>query len=175
MTDVGVVIISGIPGVGKTTVARMLAARFPRAAHIEGDALSFDAIVSGQPSPMEPIAWQELLRLRRCNIALLADQFVRYGYVACCDDVVVAPEVLDFYIKSIESRPLRLVELIPDIDVVQQRDSSRDKQVFEYWKHLDAELRANMPRVGLWIDTSFLEPDATVRAILERFDSAIVA
>jgi adenylate kinase family enzyme len=32
-----VFIISGVPGSGKTTVARMLATRFERAAHIESD------------------------------------------------------------------------------------------------------------------------------------------
>lgn len=43
-------LINGIPGVGKTTTARALAARFQRAAHIEGDEIQ-GLIVSGAVNP----------------------------------------------------------------------------------------------------------------------------
>jgi ABC-type molybdenum transport system ATPase subunit/photorepair protein PhrA len=40
-------LITGIPGAGKSTIARALAARLPRAAHIEGDRLG-EWIISGR-------------------------------------------------------------------------------------------------------------------------------
>ncbi|MBA2463263.1 MAG: AAA family ATPase [Actinobacteria bacterium] len=52
----GVVLISGVPGAGKTTVARLLAQRLPLAAHIEADEIQ-NLIVSGGPaSPGEAAA-----------------------------------------------------------------------------------------------------------------------
>lgn len=76
--------------------------------------------------------------------------------------------------SSCAPRPLLLVELVPSLDVVQARDRDRDKQVFSLWRHLDAQLRASMPRVGLWIDTSDLTAEQTVDAIMDRLDEALI-
>jgi hypothetical protein len=63
---------------------------------------------------------------------------------------------------------------VPSLDVVQARDRDRDKQVCSLWRHLDAELRTSMPRVGLWIDTSDMTAGQTVDAIMDRLDEALI-
>jgi hypothetical protein len=88
--------------------------------------------------------------------------------------VVVSPGVLGRYRQQLRTRPLLLVELAPSLEVVQARDRDRDKHVFSLWRHLDAELRTSMPRVGLWIDTSHITAGQTVDAIMERLDEVVI-
>lgn len=66
------------------------------------------------------------------------------------------------------------VDLPPDVEVAASRDAGRDKQVFEVWRHLDAELHLNLAEIGLWTDTSTLPVDEAVSVILDRKSEAIV-
>lgn len=173
-----VYLISGVPGAGKTTTCRALAARLDRAAHIEGDVLSFEFVVSGLAIPFgvgaDPSEWDRQMILRRRNMCLLADSFAEEGFTPILDDVVTDRSSLDLHLQFLRSGPLHLVVLAPDVEVAAARDAVRDKQVFEVWRHLDAELRMNLAEIGLWIDTSTLTVDEAVAVILDRKSEAVV-
>jgi adenylate kinase family enzyme len=166
---VQVFLISGIPGAGKTTVSRALAARFPRAAHLEGDAIG-DLVVSGRVLPHEEPSDEAARQLlvRRRSICRIADTYADAGFVAVIDDVVVSPGVLATYEDELLTRPLVFVQLQPSLDVVRARDAGRDKTWFDVWSHLDAQMREWHPKPGLWLDTSDLSVEETVDAIVAR-------
>ena len=79
-----IVLVVGVPGAGKTTVARALAERLPMSACIEGDLVQHHFTVSGLVppggSPHEEADRQ--LRLRWTNCALIARTFWSSGFTA---------------------------------------------------------------------------------------------
>jgi len=164
-----IILITGIPGAGKTTVARALAARFPRGVHIEGDALQ-NMIVSGRvwPEPPEPRGEAaDQLALRYRNEALLARSFFEAGFHAVIDDIVIG-EWLDIHREILARLPLHLVVLAPGLEAVKARNAGRDKDVFEAWGYLDRDLREQMQGIGLWVDSTGQTVEQTVDEVLGR-------
>jgi len=172
---VQVFLISGIPGAGKTTVSRALAARFPRAAHLEGDAIG-ELVVSGRVWPHEEPRDEASRQLvvRRRAICRIADTYADAGFVPVIDDVVVSPGVLATYDDGLATRPLVFVQLAPRLEVVKARDAGRDKTWFDLWSHLDGQMREWEPKPGLWLDTSDSTVEATVDAIMARAAEGIL-
>lgn len=122
-----VLLLGGIPGSGKSTVAAALAARFARSAHIEVDALQ-DLIVRGGHPPVpegDPEADRQIF-LRARNACLLADSLVLAGFLPVIDDVVVRRTHLDLYASSLRTRPFHAVFLAPGPQKAWERNNARD-------------------------------------------------
>jgi predicted kinase len=175
VAEAQVIVITGIQGAGKSTVGRLLAARFERAAFIEADDLQRMIVAGGHwvTEPGEPTGEPAAqLRLRLRNACILARSFVGSGFTVILDDIIIG-ERLGQLKEDLSGMPFQTVVLAPRPDVVVERDAARHKTVGADWAaYLDAELRKTMSGVGIWIDNSEQTPDETVGEITTRLDYA---
>lgn len=169
-------IINGIPGSGKSTTARALAARLDRAAHIEGDRLQ-QCIISGAVGPGGEPREEELrqIHLNVRNQCLLARSFAEENFTPILDYVIVNRERVEEYRRQLGGYALLLVTLAPGVEAALQRDRSRlEKTVAPLWAHLEPMLRGELSDVGLWVNNAELSVAETVDHILSNRGLAAV-
>jgi gluconate kinase len=119
-----VLILSGPPGAGKSTVARLVADRFDRAACVESDWF-WTTIVRGHIAPWLPEAdAQNRTVLRSCAAA--AAELALGGYTVIMNGIF-GPWYLDLVVDEIRRTggDLHYVVLRPDVDVALERATTR--------------------------------------------------
>ncbi len=165
-----VVLFTGISAAGKSTVAELLARRFERGVHVKGDTFR-RMIVAGREDmtvASSDEAWRQL-RLRYRLAAATAEAYHESGFSVVVQDVVIGPVLRD-YVDSIRSRPLLVVVLAPRPEVVARREAGRRKDAYGDGNHsimaLDAALRLDTPRLGMWLDTSTQTAEQTADEIV---------
>lgn len=168
MTRAPVIVISGLPGAGKSTTSRTLAERFERAAHVEADRLQ-ELIVSGGVWPdAEGISAeaQQQLDLRLRNACLLARSFTDDGFTTIIDDIVIG-DAVDSLPDLLGDDDFHFVMLLPEFAHVQQRWVDMGSPFADSWDWIDDVIRNETSRTGLWLDTTDLDVDAAVDAIID--------
>lgn len=177
MTEGGVAVfvVSGPSGAGKSTVAALLARRFVRGVHLEGDAFR-RFIVTGREemtSDAPPEALRQLL-LRYYLAAAAADRYVSHGFTVVLEDVVGGP-MLEELLRLITTEPCFPVVLLPSRAAVARRDRERGGGGYERLTvdELYDLFEKATPRLGVWIDSTDLTPEQTVEEILRRTAAAL--
>ena len=170
-----VTLVSGLPGVGKTTVARTLASTFSRGVHLDTDDIGENFIVSGLvlPGGDPGEESEQQLTLRRDNIITLARNFAAADFDVVISDVVLWPRLLDVYVTGLASE-LRFVLLTASPQAISARDAGREKQVADAWSHLRVAQDA-WDSPGLRLDTSAQTLDETLSVIRQRWSDAALS
>jgi predicted kinase len=168
----GCVIVSGMPGAGKSTVTALAAGLLPRAAQVKGDAVN-QMIRGGRVwfmgEPRDEARRQDELCNR--NMCSLAANFVDFGFTVFMDTVVADRAELDFLVTLLSPRPVRLVTLAPGVDVCRQRNAARaPEEQFEFdgYHQLEADMKRDLGEVGWWFDTSALTPAQTAQQLVRE-------
>jgi len=166
-----VYLITGPMAAGKSTVGGLLASRFARGVHVEGDVFR-RSIASGRVEmTSEPNADAlAQLRLRYRLAAAAADAYCEAGFTVALEDVVVG-RLLEEYRSMIRSDPCHVIVLVPSIETLSAREQARaDTGYIGGWtvEAHHEEFVATTPRLGLWLDTSDQTPEETVDEILAR-------
>jgi adenylate kinase family enzyme len=165
-----VFVLTGVMASGKSTVAQLMAERFPKAAHVRGD--FFRRMIVAGRRDMTPEAnseAEEQLALRYRLAAATTDTYFEAGFTAIVQDIILG-EWPPRFVELVESRPLFVVVLAPRPEAVKARDVGRSKSGYGAWaiEQLDRVLREETPRLGLWVDSSDQTPEQTTEEILER-------
>lgn len=170
------ILITGTPASGKTTVAAALADRLPRAVFVDDDDIAA-MVRSGQVgfnSDPSPEATEQLLLRYRCSVAV-AQTYRRVGFDAVIADNVFG-ELLGQFMSLVHPDPLHVVFLHPSVETISAREAERSKDGYgeKAWQiePLHDVVEHHTRRVGLWLDTSEQTVDQTVDLILARLDEA---
>jgi cytidylate kinase len=172
-----IILVTGIQAAGKSTIAQALAERLERSVHLRGD-LFRRMVVNGrvEMGPADPPAEAlRQLRLRYALAATVADKYADAGFTVVLQDIVLGSHLTDM-VAAISTRPLHVIVLAPRAEVVQAREDARQRALGKIaYKpgdvrvtELDAYLRNETPRIGLWLDTSEQTVEQTIEEILAR-------
>jgi adenylate kinase family enzyme len=179
-------LITGIPGAGKTTVARLLAESLGRSVHIEGDRLQ-EWVASGGVWPGDEPATEanRQLRLNIRNQCLLARSYADAGFTPVIDYVIAYRSILQEFLRQLSPLTTHLVVLAPGRAVALERDRGRAKSeqrreergqgIAERWAHLEDDIKAELGGTGFWVGNAKLTPQQTVEVITANQSRARLA
>jgi predicted kinase len=161
---------------GKSTVAQRLAERLPNSVHLRGDTFR-RMIVNGRAemgADLAPEARAQLCLRYRIAVAA-AGLYLAAGFSVVYQDIILGADLAEIA-QALRHHPLHVIVLCPSVEAVAAREAARSKTGYGTLPiaAFDRFLRADTPRLGLWLDTSEQTADETVDHILAHLSRARV-
>lgn len=161
------IVLTGAPGVGKSTVAALLAHRLPRAAHVEADELHRMIVSGGEwPSAGTGEAFRQLL-LRTRNAAQLAANFSEAAITPIVDEVIATDDQLAIVDEILGGSGVVFVVLAAPSATLLARDAGRGKHTASNYMGVAAMVEAVLAGRATFLDSTHLSPEDTATAIQE--------
>ncbi|PSK98940.1 broad-specificity NMP kinase [Murinocardiopsis flavida] len=172
-----IIAITGIPGAGKSSLAQALAERRERSVHLRADTFR-RLIVNGAAPVVGGPAHEELFQLRMHHqlAADAAATFSAGAFSVMVQDVFLGTAWPHFlgrlvdYPLAIGRRNVHAVMLAPRPDTVQERAPAWSGPPLA---ELDAVLREDTPRIGLWLDTTAMGVAEAADHVLAHLGEAV--
>jgi gluconate kinase len=162
------IVLTGPPGAGKSTVGRLLAKGWERAVHLHTDDF-YAWIASGYIEPWRPESRDQNVTIME-GIAGVADRFATGGYTVIVDGIV-GPWFLDPF-RALE-RDVTYVVLRPALEAAEQRAKARGEHPLKDLAVV-GQMHAAFSDLGELethvIDSTSLTPDQTVDEIRRHLD-----
>jgi len=163
-----IVILTGPPGSGKTTINEILAKKVKKSVVVSSDTLR-DFVKNGYADRNHK-DWKKQLNLGAENTILLAKNFYKSGFNVFMDDVLIE-ERFYHYFGTLKNYDLKIFLLLPNKETVAKRDLERGKYALKeralYLYDKFIEFLKKEKRFDV-IDSSQQTPEETASLIMEK-------
>jgi tRNA uridine 5-carbamoylmethylation protein Kti12 len=163
-----IIILTGPPGAGKTTIGKILADKIKNSAIVSSDDLRY--LIKNGKAKIEDKNFEEQLQLGVANAILLAKSFYKNGFNVFLDDILLEDK-FNIYYNSLKKYNLKIILLMPNKEMLAKRDLERGE-----WAMKERAIRlhdkftrfSKNKKEFIVIDSSNQIPDKTAEEIIKK-------
>lgn len=154
-----IIILTGPPGAGKTTISKLFAQQQPKCTLIETDDLRH-MVISPYKAPWDGEEGKKQLRLGIKNTCLLTKKFSNAGF-----NVIIADFITEYtfpiYKKLLEGLDSKIIQLTAQFDILKKRDTQRGQKIIDEEFKMLYDMQMKFTHYDLQIDNTTLSPQET--------------